>query len=212
MKQNLNLKVLLCLMACILSGLTSVNAATTITALWDFQNQNPSSLAGLKIEGAQDHVASTNSSINMFVIAKSGKFAVRSSDAQLNANTYMRIPVKSTSDVVTVVSYPGYYNFKINGTQATSNTTTHTATSSEVSKGYVEIASLGNCYLYSVKVVQKVNTSVTALWDFQNVNPSTLSGLTIEGKQGHIPSTISDVTIYCIGQYGKFAQRTVMPS
>ena len=150
-----------CLMAaCMLLGFTKVGAATTtVTGLWDFKNMNPSSLSGLKIEGAQQSVASTNSSIKMFVIAKSGKFAVRSSDVQLNAKTYLRIPVQSTSDVVTVVSYPGYYNFKINGTAATSNTTTHTATSSEVTKGYSEIASLGNCYLYSVKVVQKVSSS-----------------------------------------------------
>ena len=149
-----------------------MNAASTVTGLWDFQNMNPSSLSGLKIEGAQQHVVSNNSSIKMFVIAKSGKFAVRTSDVQVNAGTYLRVPVQSTSDVVTVVSYPGYYNFKINGTAATANTTTHTATSGEVSKGYVEIAATATCYLYSIKVVQKVSTTATALWDFQNVNPS----------------------------------------
>ena len=95
----------------------------------------------------------------MFVIAKSGKFAVRTSDVQLNAKTYLRIPVKSTSDVVTVVAYPGYANFKINGKAVTSNTTNHTATSSEVTKGYVEIAATSTSYLYSVKVVQKSSSS-----------------------------------------------------
>jgi pectate lyase/pectin methylesterase-like acyl-CoA thioesterase len=185
-----------------------MRAATTVTGLWDFQNMNPSSLSGLKIEGTQQHVASNNSNVQMFVIAKSGKFSVRTSDVQVNANTYLRVPVKSTSDVVTIVSYPGYYNFKINGTAATANTTNHTATASEVSNGFVEIAATATCYLYSIKVVQKVSTAVTALWDFANVNPSALSGLAIEGKQGHIPSTIADIDIYCIGQYGKFAQRT----
>ena len=208
MKKNFTFKAVLCLVVSIVLSLATAEAATTRTALWDFQNMNPSSLSGLKIEGDQDHVASTNSSINMFVIAKSGKFAVRTSDVQVNANTYLRIPVQSTSDKVTIVSYPGYYNYSINGTAANANTYTYTATSSDVSQGFVQVQATSTCYLYSVKVVQKVSTAVTALWDFQNVNPSTLSGLSIEGKQGHIPSTLSDVSIYCIGQYGKFAQRT----
>lgn len=213
MKKITTLGIVVCLLAvCAFMAKAMTQASTTtVTALWDFQNMNPSSLSGIKIEGTQDHVASNNSSINMFVIAKSGKFAVRTSDAQLNANTYMRIPVQSTSDVVTIVSYPGYYNFTVNGTAATGNTTTHTATSSEVSQGFVEVKATSTCYLYSVKVAQKIAASTSgtvALWDFENVNPSSLSGLAIEGKQGHIPSTLSDVSIYCIGQYGKFAQRT----
>lgn len=198
-------------------------STTTVTALWDFQHQNPASLSGIVIEGNQNHVASTNSSISMFVIAKSGKFAVRTSDAQLNKDTYLRIPVKSTSDVVTVVSYPGYHNYTINGTAATSNTTTHTATSAEVAQGFVQLQATATSYLYSVKVVQQVSsgetttgtstssssgTQVTALWDFEHVNPSALSGLILNGVQGRIPSTLSDVSIFCIAQYGKFAQRT----
>ena len=137
MNRHFTTSTVLCLL--LLLGLlqsTAIHAASTVTGLWDFQNMNPSSLSGLKIEGAQQHVASNNSSIQMFVIAKSGKFAVRTSDVQINAGTYLRVPVKSTSDVVTVVSYPGYYNFKINGTAASANTTNHTATSSEVSKDH----------------------------------------------------------------------------
>ena len=130
--------------------------ASTITALWDFQNMNPSSLSGIKIEGTETHVASSNSSINMFVIAKSGKFAVRTSDVQMNANTYLRIPVQSTKDVITIVSYPGYHNYTINGTAATANTTTHTATASEVTQGYVQVQATSTTYLYSIKLVQAI--------------------------------------------------------
>ena len=153
--ENLKRSIVVCLLALC----SYIQATADETGLWDFKNMNPSSLSGLKIEGAQKSVASTNSSISMFVIAKSGKFAVRTSDVQLNAKTYLRIPVKSTSDVVTVVAYPGYANFKINGKAATSNTTTHTATSSELTKGYVEIAATSTTYLYSVKVVQKTSSS-----------------------------------------------------
>lgn len=214
MSKNFSLIATLCLLAlCSLVSPSISQAATTVTALWDFQNQNPSSLSGLKIEGDQDHVASTNSSIKMFVIAKSGKFAVRTSDVQVNANTYLRIPVQSTSDVVTIVSYPGYYNYSINGTAATANTTTHTATSSEVSAGFVQVQATSTCYLYSVKVVQQVassssGTTATAKWDFENVNPSSLSDMHIEGTSGHVASTLSGVNMYVIGNYGKFAQRT----
>lgn len=221
-KQKCGLAIMLVLLFALVAR--SMVQESTITALWDFQHMNPSSLKGIHIEGSQDHVASNQSGIQMFVIAKSGKFAVRANDVQVNANTYLRIPVKSTADVVTVVANGGYYHFKIGAKAATSNTTTYTATSSDVSKGYVELAATETSYIHSIKVVQNnagsssssttqtesqtSTTKATAKWDFANVNPSSLSGLTIEGKQGRIPSTLDGITIYCIAQYGKFAQRT----
>lgn len=48
----------------------------------------------------------------------------------------------------------------------------------------------------------------TAEWNFEKVKPSSLAGLKIEGTQGKIPSTLDGIQIYCIAQYGKFAQRT----
>ena len=106
------------------------------------------------IEGKQGHVASTLDGVSMYVIGQYGKFAQRSSDAQFNAKTSLRIPVTSTSDVVTVVSYPGYHNYKVGGVAASADKTTHKATTSEVSQGYVEIFSTGNSYLFSISVVQ----------------------------------------------------------
>src|SRR5574344_1004396 len=50
--------------------------------------------------------------------------------------------------------------------------------------------------------------TITATWDFANVNPSSLSGVSIEGTQAHVTSTVSDVSMYVIAKYGKFAQRT----
>lgn len=148
----LALTLLLCL-----PGATA--KAATETGLWDFVNHIPSSLTGIKIEGTSDHVLSNNASVNMYVIAKSGKFAVRTSDAQVNANTYLRIVVRSTSDKVTIVSCTGYHNFKINGTAATSDNVTHTATANEVSQGFVEILSTGTTYLKSLKVERATATS-----------------------------------------------------
>lgn len=214
---------LLCIVVlCAVVTKAMVQASTTpVTALWDFQHANPSSLSGVKIERAETHVASTAPGISMFVIAKSGKFAMRTSDAQLNANTYLRIPVKSTADVVTIVSYPGYHNYTIGGTAATKDTETHRATSAEVSQGFVQVQATATTYLYSVKVVQQQASSAagsttpassgtvaTATWDFAGVKPATLSGTTIEGKQGRVASTLNGISMYVIGQYGKFAQRT----
>lgn len=151
-KQKCGLAIMLVLLFALVAR--AMVQESTITALWDFQHMNPSSLKGIHIEGSQDHVASNQSGIQMFVIAKSGKFAVRTNDVQVNANTYLRIPVKSTGDVVTVVANGGYYHFNIGGKTATSNTTTYKATSSDVSKGFVELVATATSYIYSIKVVQ----------------------------------------------------------
>lgn len=191
-----------------------VQTATAVTALWDFENIVPSSLTTVAFEGTEGHVASNQSGINMYVIAKQGKFKQRTNDAQFNANTYLRVHCYSTSDVLTVTSAKGYHNFTVGGNAATADITSYTPTSTDVSNGWVEIKSTGSSYLKSIKLVtngsspSSTGTVATALWDFANVNPSGLAGLTIEGKQGRLPSTLDGITIYVIGQYGKFAQRT----
>ncbi|MBM6994027.1 MAG: hypothetical protein I3J02_12335 [Prevotella sp.] len=212
-REHLKSMLLMCVVALhAIAGRAMVQASTTATALWDFYNVNPSSLSGVSIEGTQGHVASTLSGVSMFVIGQYGKFAQRTNDAQFNAKTALRIPVTTTSDVVTVTSDPGYHNYTVGGVAATADVTTHTATSSEVSAGYVVIYATANSYLQSISVVQynytAPSTTATALWDFYNVNPSSLSGVSIEGTQGHVASTLSGVSMYVIGQYGKFAQRT----
>lgn len=212
------------IMLCCLMMAASVSQLFAVTATWDFKNLIPSSLNNLCIQGGQDHVGSDQSGISMFVIAKEGKFHCHDNMVQVNAKTTLRVPVKSTKDVVTVTSFPNYHAFTVGGATVTADVTSHTATADEVSKGYVAIAAQSTTYLLKLQVVQNASTSgsstqtnttttvtakkITALWDFQHVNPSALSGLTIQGKQGHIPSTVNDVSIYCIGQYGKFSQRT----
>ena len=130
-KQRCGLAMMLTLLFALVAR--AMVQSSTITALWDFQHMNPSSLKGIHIEGSQDHVDSNQAGIQMFVIAKSGKFAVRTNDVQVNANTYLRIPVKSTD---------GNYQFPMtltNGAKTPNTTTTAkaTVTPSAINKVYV---------------------------------------------------------------------------
>lgn len=138
---------LLLLVACI------AKAQGNVTALWDFQHVNPSTLkTEAAIQKKTGNVTSTVSNISMYVDATSGKLQQRESDAQFNSGTKLRIPVKSAKDTVTVTSYS--HSFTVGGTAATADVTVHRATTAEAKQGYVEIVATGNDYLYSIKVVQ----------------------------------------------------------
>ena len=135
-----------------------------VTAKWDFQNQIPASITNVNIQGTNEgDVASDVTGIVMHVISTGGKLAYNSSGyAQFNSNTTIQVPVKTTSDVVTVVSYPGQSKYTVGGEDATGHDTfTHTAVKAEVTKGYVEITPTENstAYLYSIQVVQNAPSS-----------------------------------------------------
>jgi hypothetical protein len=121
---------------------------TETIALWDFQNVTPSTLEGTSIQKTTGTVAGTLDGVSLEVDATNGKFAQRTSDAQFNEGTIIKVPVSKDS-VVTVVSYPGQHNYTINGVAAESDTETVTATEA----GYVEIVATASSYLYSIKVV-----------------------------------------------------------
>lgn len=129
--------------------------AQSVTALWDFQNVNPSTLTGMSIEGTTGTVASTVEGIVLTVDATNGKLSQRPSDAQFNAGTKIQVPVVSTKDVVTVTSYPNYHNYNVGGEAATADVTSYTAKTTDVSAGYVEIVGTGSSYLYNIQVVQQ---------------------------------------------------------
>ncbi|MBQ8152871.1 MAG: hypothetical protein IJ069_04235 [Prevotella sp.] len=152
-----------------------------ITATWDFQNLNPAALADVNIQGNNEaDVASDVDGISMHVISAGGKLQYNASGyAQFNTNTTIQVPVGSTKDIVTVVSYPGQSKYTVGDEDATGqNTFSHTATVAEVTQGYVEITPTATSYIYSIKVVmnepeegdEPVATDVTATWDFSNEN------------------------------------------
>ena len=112
--------------------------AGDVTAVWDFKNDLPAGINTVTaFEKSSGEVQSTVEGITMFVDATNGKLKGRGTDAQFNNGTIIRVPVKSTSDIVTVVSYPNYHNYNVGGTAADADEVNHKATTAEVAQGYV---------------------------------------------------------------------------
>ena len=124
-------------------------ANDVVTATWDFQT-----MASGVVSIQSGNTGTVNSDVNgvqLSVVANSGKLQTRGSDAQFNSTAVIRVPVASGS-VVTVVSYPNYHNYTVAGTAASADTTTYTATDSDVATGYIEIVATATAYLYSISV------------------------------------------------------------
>lgn len=155
---------------CLFMLVAMVTKAQDVTALWDFQNRVPASLADVALQGTTGEVESTVDGVKLYVDATNGKFNVkdRASDAQVNPGTIIRVPVKSAKDIVTVTSYPNYHNYTVGGIEATADVTEHKATTDEVSAGYVDIVVTGSCYLYNIKVqfVSNIQTKELYSTDF----------------------------------------------
>ena len=177
MKKNLLRLTMLCFMAMI----AIVGKAETITAKWDFTSSaNPRAVAFY--QGSSGTVASDKDGIVLTVDATSGKFdsTNRTGDAQVNNGTIIKVPVISTNDQVTIVG-----NYSVNytigkETDVTDLNKTYTATSSDVTAGFVTITATGSTYFYSITVVQDTEgpkedatptvsyADVTATWDFEH--------------------------------------------
>ncbi len=166
--------------------------AEGVTAKWDFRNDLPSGIQeATNYQGVEADVESTVEGISMHVDATNGKlYCVGRNNAQMNPGTILQVPVYTTKDVVTVEGYPGYCHFAVgeeeNGSEST---VSHTATSAEVKKGYVEVtATEGNNYIYCVQVaIDKLPAQdILATWDYadENVMSETmaLSGASAEGQ------------------------------
>ena len=192
-------------------------ATYPITATWDFQNLIPSTMADVNIQGtdASGIVPSNVEGINMNVSAAvSGtniKLQYNSQGyAQFNQNTKLQIPVKSTNDVVTVVSYPGQSNYTIGGEDAKGqNTFNHKATLEEVQSGFVNIIASSTAYLYSIQVVQNepvepIATDVTANWDWKNLIPETMANVNIQNNnEADVVSDVEGIVLHVISTGGK---------
>lgn len=166
MRKSLQKMTLMCFFMLV----AMVTKAQDLTALWDFQNRVPASLADVALQGTTGEVESTVDGVKLYVDATNGKFNVkdRASDAQVNPGTIIRVPVKSAKDIVTVTSYPNYHNYTVGGIEATADVTEHKATTDEVSAGYVDIVVTGSCYLYNIKVqfVSNIQTKELYSTDF----------------------------------------------
>lgn len=163
MKSNLKQFALLCLLLMV----AIAAKAGDVTATWDFKTM---AAGAVHYEGNAGTVASDVEGVELTVDATKGKLKSRGSDAQFNKNTIIRIPVKSTRDHVSVISYPGYHNYTVGGTAADADTVWHKATTQEVASGYVEVVGTGGSYLYKIQVthVSPLQEKVIYETDFTN--------------------------------------------
>lgn len=130
-------------------------SAQDVTATWDFKNKIPVEAGQVALEGSTGEVASNVEGVSLYIDATNGKFnsAARTGDAQVNAGTIIRVPVKSARDIVKLTPSPNYGNFTIGGEAADLvNPTEHKATVAEVEAGYVEIVATDGCYLWEISV------------------------------------------------------------
>ena len=164
MKSNLKQFALLCLLLMV----AIAAKAGDVTATWDFKSM---AAGAVHYEGNTGTVASDVEGVELTVDATNkGKLKSRGSDAQFNKNTIIRIPVKSTRDHVSIISYPGYHNYTVGGTAADADTVWHKATTQEVASGYVEVVGTGGSYLYKIQVthVSPLQEKVIYETDFTN--------------------------------------------
>ena len=185
---------------CIMLVLSLAAKAGDVTAVWDFKNNLPAGInTATAFEKSSGEVQSTVEGITMFVDATNGKLKGRGTDAQFNNGTIIRVPVKSTSDIVTVVSYPNYHNYNVGGTAADADEVNHKATTAEVAQGYVEIESTGGSYLYSIQVLQVsplqekclYSTNFTEWKDYEKKAAAEQTQVTWQTKYSHETLTFS---------------------
>lgn len=132
-----------------------VKAQGDVTAEWNWESNLPAGIQdATNIEKKAGELASTVEGIVLTVDATNGKLnSVGRNNAQFNAGTILRVPVKTAKDIVTVKNYPGYNKYTIGGIEVSSDLNEHKATTAEVAQGYVEIVATEAGYLYGIKVV-----------------------------------------------------------
>ena len=172
--------------------------AQTITATWDFQSmaQDDVSLNDMT-EANPGIVASDEGNMNIQVFGT--KLWSRGGDAQFANGTTIRIPVSSVADIVKVVSYPGYHHYKIGKDAADKDTEYHIVTNKEMLKGYVDIVTTAESYLYSISVVKSTspNTSYIAEWNWNQSSDVISASLkkTIQNGVDFEESNVSGVVL-----------------
>lgn len=195
-------------------------AAYPITVNWDWQNEIPASTSSVNI---QNTIGTVESDVDGYVLTvdatvTNGKLAAGSNNtgkyAQFNNGTIIKVPVGSTKDKVTVISYPGQFKYTVGGTAATANETEYSVTASDVTQGFVEIVATGGAYIFSIKAVleepeeqggeEPAATDVTATWDWKNLIPASISGTNIQKtNEGDVESDIEGIVLHVISNGGK---------
>lgn len=140
---------------------------STITATWDWKNDTPSGIQSLPaIQNNTGNIASNVTGISLFVNAPTTdqKLAYNSgaSSAQCNNGTIIQVPVNSTSDIVTITSFPNYHYYTIAGNAATADLTSYKASDEDVAQKYVEIIATSTAYIYSITLEKHATATIGA--------------------------------------------------
>lgn len=192
---------------------TPIDTGYPKTATWDFRNalMTPESMKDVSVEGGTLKIESM-SGIILDVDATHGKLQYKNDQggyAQFNAGTTIHVPVVSINDEVTVISYPGQYNYTISGVAATGNTTTSHPTDMDVHNGYVEIKATSTAYLYAISVTQQDPTRTFK--DFK-INFRTDPYTVVEPSTGVLPTGVEVVKgTYHDGQHGYVGMEINVP-
>ena len=133
-------------------------------ATWDFTNAIVAAQAVAISQTSNDCTVKANedNGILLIVEANGNKIRYNTNSTQMQNGVVVKVPVVSTNDVVTVTGYsdPNYSHYSINGVGNVSPVTIYTATSTDVERGYVVIASTDdNNYFVSIAVAQKPSTT-----------------------------------------------------
>lgn len=145
-----------------------------ITATWDFANADVANAAAA-LSGTTGTLESNG--LKLYIDATGQTIRNNGNSIQTGNPVIFRVPVQGKKDVVTVVGYPGYFEYSIAGVDATEATTTYTATAADVAQGYVEIVNKGQ-YLISISVTQNedeggedpVEQDITGTWDYSDAD------------------------------------------
>ena len=181
---------------CLLTMMAVVSKAASVTATWDFTNENVVA-AVVALSGSSETgtvKAVEDNGVLLAVEANGQTIRNNGNSIQTGDGVIFKVPVVSVNDVVTVTGYSApYFAYSINGVDATEAVTAHTATANEVAKGYVEVVNKGQ-YLIGIQVVQDtegpkgepVAEDVTGTWSYADAGimeaTMALSGTTEAGE------------------------------
>ena len=127
---------------CLMLVFAFIAKAQDITAEWNFKANLPEGIQSIQVEKNVTAIASTVEGIEMTVDATNGKLKGRSADAQINKGTILKVPVKSSRDIVTIMNYGNEKyraTFTIGETSSKDEIIEHNATVDEATQGYVQI-------------------------------------------------------------------------
>ncbi len=129
-------------------------------AKWDFTNHSSVALAVVALSKTSTNTPVTANGITMTVNANGKQIGDNGNSIWSYPGLMFKVPVGSTEDVVTVEGFSGYDGYTIDETEY-SGTTNYTATTDDVSRGYVEVVNGVGTYKYLVSIAVKQKYSVT---------------------------------------------------